>query len=203
MAVHCGKFDGNIPFYESANWESTRAALDQLIDLETTARDCRAFRQARGVPSADALLHLALVYGISDLSLPGTAAWAGIGGIADLSAVALYERLCNAGPWLETIVQTFLQQRSAASPLPGLTMPVRLIDGTCVSGPKNKGSDYRLHFDYRPQDGRFGAVVLGDGHLAEGFHHFTPKPGELFLGDRAYATVRGITHILAGDGHVL
>jgi hypothetical protein len=144
-----------------------------------------------------------LAYGISDLSLSATATWAGSGGIADLSAVALYNRLRKAGPWIEGLWQTLLRQQVKVSPLPGLNMPVRLIDGSCVSGRKSKGTDYRLHFDYHPQDGRFGDVVLGDGRMSEGFHHFTPKPGELFLGDRAYATVRSITHVLAAHGHVL
>lgn len=202
MAVYCKGTLGTIALHEGADW----AALLQIlsgIDLVTTARQTKALIRRRGVPDAESLLRLALAYAVGNLSLRSTAAWAALTGVADLCDVSLLDRLRNAGPWLEQLWQTLLQQRIAETPLPGLGLTVRLIDATCISRPGSHGTDFRLHLDYRPQQACFAAALVSDAHQSEGFHHFTPAQGELFVGDRAYAKAKGLRHVLAQGGHFL
>jgi hypothetical protein len=87
--------------------------------------------------------------------------------------------------------------------MPGLGLAVRLVDATCVSPPGSKGTEWRLHMDYRPLEGRFGGAVLTNGRTAEGFHHFAAQPGELVVGDRAYAKARSLEAIHKPGAHFL
>jgi hypothetical protein len=202
MAVYCKGTLGTTTLHDGADW----AAILRLmagVNLDVTARQTRALLRRRGVPDAEALLRLVLAYAVSGLSLRSTAAWASMAGVADLCDVSLMERISNSTKWLDLLWQTLLHQQMQSLGLPGLGMTVRLIDATGVSGPKSSGTDYRLHLDYRPQDACFAAALISDGHQSEGFRHFTPAPGDLFIGDRGYAKAKEIRHVLDGYGHVL
>ncbi len=57
-------------------WAQVEHEIRAVINLEDSAEASGAFRQARGVPSAAALLRLAMIYGVCGLSLRQTCAWA-------------------------------------------------------------------------------------------------------------------------------
>src|SRR5947199_10385249 len=75
-------------------WSSALARISELVPIEETARQFKAFLRARGIKSASDLLRLALVYA-SGNSLLGSSAWAKAGAIAEVSGPALYKRLGN------------------------------------------------------------------------------------------------------------
>jgi hypothetical protein len=179
------------------SWPAVQAFISQFIDLDATAKSTRALMRGRGVRDAASLLRLALAYAVNRLSLRGTTAWARASGVASLSDPSLLDRLRNAAPWLELIWQSLLQQRLSARSLPKLNRTVRLIDATSVSGPHSRGSEWRLHMDYRLLDGCFGAAMLSDGRLSEGLHHFSFQPGELVVADRGYAKATGLLKVVA------
>jgi hypothetical protein len=202
MAVYCKGILGTTTLHDGEDWTAVLQMLAE-VNLAATARQTKAMVRRRGVRDAAALLRLVLAYGVSGFSLRTTAAWAGMAGIAELCDVSLMDRIRNASDWLDLLWQALLTQQTQAAVLPGLNLAVRLIDATCVSAPKSSGTDYRLHLDYRPQEGRFGAACLTDGRQAEGFHHFMPRPGELLVGDRAYAKAKDIAYVLAAGAHLL
>jgi hypothetical protein len=202
MAACCNEILGTIALHEPADWLAVLQHLHE-IDLAATAKEKEAFQRARGVPSAEALLRLVFAYALSPLSLRGTAAWASQAGVAELGNESLLERLRNAAEWLESLWTTLLHHQIGTAALPGLDLPLRIIDATCVSSPRSKGTDFRLHVDYRPQEARFGAALLTDGHGSEGFHHFTFKAGELAIADRGYAKARGLRHVLDAGAQFL
>jgi|SRR5579859_4666958 len=189
--------------FEDGGWSELLSHLPRHIDLAATARETKAFIRARGVPDAARLLRLALAYGVSGLSLRSVAAWASQAGVADVSDVSLLDRLRNAAGWLDQLWQSVLGERIAPVAMPGLGLAVRLIDATSFSSPRAKTTEWRLHMDYRPVEGRFGAAVLTDGRQSEGFHLFEAAPGELMVGDRGYAKARGLAKIHASQGHFL
>jgi hypothetical protein len=180
-------------------WPAVEACVSQSIDLRATAKASGALVRARGVRDAPSLLRLALAYAVNRMSLRVTAAWAEANGVATLCDVSLLDRLRNAAGWLEQIWQSLLQQRVEAAALPKLDRVVRLVDATTVSRPRSAGTEWRLHMEYRPLDGCFGAVMLSDGRESEGFHHFGFRPGELAVGDRGYAKAKGLAQVVA-DG---
>lgn len=188
--------------YDS-DWSNVAGLVSGSLDLTETARRSKAFVRARGVPDAASLLRLALVYGTSALSLRGTAAWAEAAGVASVCDVSLLERLRNASDWLEEIWQTLLAERLSGLALPRLERVVRLVDATSISAPGSAGTDWRLHLEYRPAEGRFAAAVLSDGRTAEGFRHFTFGKGDLAVGDRAYAKARDLARVAAAEADFL
>ena len=78
--------------------------------IAASARETKAFRRARGVPGAVALLRLALAYYLRQGGLRSTAAWASAVGLADISNVALLNRLRGCGatrghaPWMAPVL---------------------------------------------------------------------------------------------------
>ena len=81
--------------------------------IAASARAAKAFRRARGVPDAAALLRLVLAYCLRHGGLRSTASWASAVGLADISNVALLNRLRGCGDWLAALVGFLL---AAAAP---------------------------------------------------------------------------------------
>jgi hypothetical protein len=189
--------------YEDTSWAEILGRLSSDLDLATTARETKAFIRSRGVRDPATLLRLALAYGAGGLSPRRTVAWAEAANVARISDVSLLDRLRNAKDWSELLWRTKLERLAPPVPLPGLDLSVRLIDATSISRPGSTGTDWRLHMDYRPLEGRFGGAVLSDGRTSEGFHHFTAGPGELVVGDRGYAKAKGLQAIHEAGGHFL
>src|SRR6476646_10868919 len=81
--------------------------------IAASARETKAFRRARGVPGAVALLRLALAYYLRQGGLRSTAAWASAVGLADMVGGLL----------------------AAAAPTASRGRLIRLIDATAVPKP--------------------------------------------------------------------
>ena len=118
-------------------WQATLAQLGGPAAIEASAREARAFLRPRAVKSATDLLRLILAYCLGGMGLRSTSAWAASAGLADLSNVALLQRLRNCGAWMEQLVGTLLGGGSV--PAAG-GRRIRLLDGTTV--PK-AGKDVR------------------------------------------------------------
>jgi hypothetical protein len=155
-------------------WQTTLTRLGGAAAIEMSAREKRAFLRPRAVKSAVDLLRLIMAYCLGGMGLRSTSAWAASAGLADLSNVALLQRLRNCGMWMEHLVGQLLGP-SAAPVASGHR--IRLFDGTTV--PKAKREDrennglWRLHcaFDL-PAELR---VII------EGGHDFHPRRSPVFI----------------------
>ena len=132
-------------------WESLLAVLPRGFDLEKTLRESGGLVRRRSIRSAEALLRLLLVYGLSNQSLRATASWAQAQGVARLSDVALLKRLRRAAPWIGQLLTAKLTERIDGLGAPPLGYRLRIVDATTASTPGSKGTDYRIHlgFDLR------------------------------------------------------
>jgi len=74
---------------------------------------------------------------------------------------------------------------------------LRLADGTCVSKPGSKGTDWRVHGVLDLGSGGFSHLELTDKHGAEALDRGAPVPGEIRIGDRNYARVPVLKRFLA------
>ena len=99
-------------------WVYIRGELPD--NLEETAQKCKALRRRKGVDSAANLLRVILTYGVTDLSLKATAAWASSVKLADLSGVGLFYRLEQSREWLSELISTMLNERVRPSVSSGL-----------------------------------------------------------------------------------
>lgn len=170
-------------------------------DLEGSARAKLAIVRKREVQSAGDLLRLALCYGLCDLSLRETAAWAKLLGIGELSAPAVFKRLKGAADWLGHLVLEWMQERGLA--MPDAKMAVRILDATAISTPGSTGTDWRVHLGLDLARLRITSVELTGPEGGETLVRHQIRPHEIVVGDRGYGHRAGIAHALEARGHVV
>ena len=144
------------------NWSSLVDHILGDLDLDKLALSTRALRRRRGVPDARALLRLALARGPGGLSLRETAAWAQLARVADLTDASLNDRLHQSCEFLSEIVASMLRAKTPGSDFRWPGRVLRISDGSCVSKPGSKGTDWRVHAVYDLESIRISGVS-GDG----------------------------------------
>lgn len=190
-----------------SRWSGVTSYLSKHVDLDASAREHGALVRRRGVRSAADLLHLALLYGPGGLSLRSTASFAVEAGIADVCDVSLLDRLRNCPEWLENMLGQLLAHkrgRAAIGQDTGQTigqdigrpgqMRLAIVDGSTVSSPGAKGSDWRLHARYDPAYGGFTDLQITPARQAEALDRVSVLPGDLILHDRGYGRAGNLAH---------
>src|SRR5450631_2104440 len=170
------------------------------LDLDTLARETKAIQRDRKIGGGANLLRLALARGPGGFSLRQSSGWVSLLAIAELSNPGVHYRLKQAVAFLAALVALLLAAKvpGANSRWPGRTL--RLSDGTCVSKPGSKGTDWRVHGVFDLGSGGFSHLELTDKHGAEGLDRGAPLAGEIRIGDRNYARVPVLKRFLAAGG---
>jgi hypothetical protein len=183
---------------DSEGWPEIVARLGGSAALAASAFEHEAFRRQRGVRSPTDLLRLAMIYGPGGHSLRVTAGMAAIQGIADISDVALMNRLANAAPWLEALCT---QRLAALAPPGGQDLTLRIVDGSRLEGPGR--SCWQLHACYDTAAARLCDATITTMKHGERLDILAPRPGELRIGDRGYPRPEGLTNTLKAGAEVL
>lgn len=160
------------------------------LDLDALAFETKAIQRKRNIDGGANLLRLALARGPGGFSLRQTAGWVSLLEIAELSNPGVHYRLKQAVAFLAALVGRLLAAKTPGANLrwPGRTL--RLADGTCVSKPASKGTDWRVHGVFDLASGGFSHLELTDEHGAEALERGAPIAGEIRIGDRNYARCR-------------
>jgi len=181
-------------------WEEALRTIP--VDLEQTARETKALQRCREVRQATDLLRLVLAYCVCDWPLRLVGLWAHLKRIGRLSDVAVMKRVQNAKPWLESLVVVMLKARRvelrAAHPV-----RVRIVDGSSISIPGSRGTDYRLHLSFDLGSQRMDGIEITDVHGAETLARHPGQAGDIWLADRGYAICPGVGTILKAKGEVV
>lgn len=186
---------------ELGGWSRLQMRLGGLRAMAASAREHKAFRRARGVPDAGTLLRLAMMYGPGGQSLRIAAALAEAEGLAELSDIALQNRLRNAADWLEALCQDYLHE-IASELAPEQTGDVlRLIDASVFSGPGGKA--WRLHLCFAPCAARMVRACLTPMQQGERLDRVPMQAGELRTGDRGYPQPAGLRETRDAGADVL
>jgi len=177
-------------------------------DWQDKAKSLGALRRCRKVPDAKALLRILLIHLAEGCSLRETALRARRGGIADVSDVAILDRLRQTEEWFRWMNSELMAQWVVRQPqaIFGDRWNVQIADGTEVTEPGPTGSTWRIHYVIGLPSLRCSSVEVTDsegrGH-GETLARFAVSAGDLLLGDRAYGTARGIDHIVKRGGDVI
>lgn len=189
------------------------------ISLEEYATEHKLHHRTRNPISAAAILQFCLMWGTGVYTLRELAALGKALKIFDISDVALLKRLRKAKDFLNALVQDVLTAQISSNGLVEMGKALQLV---CVDGSRFRGrlgtypeGNYILHYGYRLTISDWGASaktdffeftqVSGEGNgesLAREGCRF--RKGDIILGDRAYATGRGIKAVLdAGADFIL
>jgi hypothetical protein len=124
--------------------------------------------------------------------------------LAELSNVALLQRLRRSGDWLALLVGQALARRV---PSAGRGRCIRIVDGTSVpkagGSAKKKSQLWRIHSAFDLPDERFGHFLLTDQQEGEKLDLIPVIKGEIRLADRAYMQPDRIAAVLAQGGDVV
>jgi hypothetical protein len=170
------------------------------------AKELGALRRCRKIPNADTLLRVLLLHLAEGCSLRETSALARRGGLADLSDVAIMDRLRMSSEWFrwmnEQIMHVWVERQPMA--VFGTRWNIRIVDGTRVCEPGPTGSSWQIHYSIGiPSLACDELAASPNGELGETFKRFTVRPGDLLIGDRAYGVRPGIFHVVQAGGDVL
>lgn len=170
------------------------------------AKELGALRRCRKMRDAATLLRVLLMHLAEGYSLRETAARARQANLAELSDVAIMDRLRQSGEWFRWMNVELMRRWVARQPesVLGSRWPIRLVDSTRIKEPGPTGSSWSVHYSIRLPSLACAELQVGDPHDAgESFRRFAIQPGELFMGDRVYGVRPGIFHVLGGGGQVL
>lgn len=167
------------------------------LDLDALALETKAIQRKRKIDGGVSLLRLALALGPGGFSLRQASGWVSLLEIAELSNPGVHYRLKQAVAFLAALVGRLLAVKAPGAKLrwPGRTL--RLADGTCVSKPGSKGTDWRVHGVFDLGSGGFSHLELTDKHGAEALERGAALAGEIRIGDRNYARVAALKRFLA------
>jgi hypothetical protein len=178
-----------------ADWPGLLVRLAGSLDLEALALETRALVRRRGVPDAKALLRLALARGPGGISLRQIAAWAQLTGVADLTDASLNDRLHQSRDFLAAIVASLLH---AKAPCPRFRdRSIRVADGSCVSKPGSRGTDWRVHGVYDLGSGGFSNLELTDKHGGDALDRSVGIEREILIADRGYSAAKALRRFMA------
>jgi hypothetical protein len=180
------------------DWEYVRTLLPG--DLEESAYRSGALLRCRNISDAACFMRIALAYAVSDLSLKDVAAWASALQLAEITGPGLFYRLRQAEEWLEQVLGRVLSDQV---PHAAGGLRLRVVDATVLNGPGQKAVQWRAHVSIDPSTGSIRAVELTDDSGGEKFsrHHF--RAHEVVLGDRGYATARGLYAVGQQEAHAV
>lgn len=173
-------------------WPYLMAFLGGAARVNALAEQTGAFTRARKIESPEVLLRLILIWAVAERSLMDTAAIAAEAGLADVSDVALVKRFGKAGDWLAALVSDLLVE--AQPPLPKAAR-VRVLDATGVTRAGKRGTDRRLHLSMDLGSNRIESLELTNVKGTEGLERFSARASEILIGDRAYGSRAGMTHV--------
>jgi len=185
--------------------------FDYLVRLfpagwEEQAKALGALRRCRKIPDARTLLRVLLIHLAEGCSLRETAVRASQGGVAEVSDVAIMDRLRQSAQWFRWMSSKLMKTWDIRPPADvyGPSRRVRVVDGTRVKEPGPTGSSWCIHYSIGLPSLRCEELSVHDVHgNGETFARFSVRPGDLFLGDLVYGVRPGIFHVVRGGGDVL
>lgn len=176
-----------------ANWEELAQEHKQLQTQYGNAK----------ITNANDLLRLILVHAAADLPLRQTVALVAESGGPDISPMRLHKKMIRAKPYLHALVTGMVEMPADLSPEIWSGYDISLVDATGVSRPGSVNGDARIHTRIRLSDLAYVEAHATGLECGETFCRFSPKPGELIIGDRGYCQARGVAHIVDSGADLL
>jgi len=186
------------------NEDNIRLLMKQLPEgYEFASKETGAMqRKGKVVKDPSDLMWLMLTHLSQGQTLVNMSALCEASGIGRLSDVGFMNRLVNCGDWFKWTLQQ-LSPASVADYLKpkGLgNYRVLAVDASDVnSGVSKFSTSWHLHFALDIFTLTSHEFKITDNKTGETLTNFTATKGDLFLGDRVYASKKGISHCLSNE----
>lgn len=192
-------------------WEELMAEDWRVIEgflpegWEEKAEELGAWERLRCFDSKEMLLRTLLIHIALGCSLKETAVRASEAGFADVSAVALFKRLKKCSEWLRWLAAGVIDKWlvSSSHGLCPSDLPLKIIDGTTVQEPGAKGTSWRVHYAIRLPSMTCEEFKVTSPKQGESLKHFSVKPGDVCVVDRAYVYRGQIAYVVGKGGDVV
>ena len=193
-----------VPVDDDDDWETLISFLPE--DWREKGKELGAFkRDLRSFNNYESVLRSLLIHLVDGCSLRETAVRIRVGGIADVTDVALLNRLNHAGEWFRWLATELMKDwmpRLPAEVFPKGVNP-RIVDGTHISEPGSTGSNWRIHYSIGLGSLRCDEMKVTTPKIGETFKNFRVDPGDVLVGDRGYSHRAGVEYVIRKEGHVI
>jgi hypothetical protein len=180
---------------EEQQVEQALRVLGKRVDLAGSAAYSRALVRKRVIQTAENLLRMVMVYGLTDFSLRMVGLWATVMEWGSLSKNGVRKRLRQCQTWIGMLIVALLVANRLNVPRPN-GYHYRLIDVSNVSQPGSHKIDWRLHLDWSPNGMGIEGVQLTDRSQGETLTRWQFQPNDLVLADRIYGVARSLGVLL-------
>ena len=173
---------------------------------EKKAKELGALRRCRKIPDAKTLLHIMLIHLAGGCSLRETAVQARLGGIADVTDVAILARLKQCGEWFRWMNERLIAQWVPHRPCMALGENRRplIVDATKIAEPGPTGSTWTALYSIELPSLRCRQFYVLDYHNGgETFRKLIVQKGDVLIADRVYGSAPGIAHVVKNGGDVI
>lgn len=160
-------------------------------------------KRKRNIKSTSVLLRIFLIHLADGCSLRETAARANEGRLADVSAVSLQKKLNkDLADWFRWMSLELLKTKGLELKPPAWLQAYRVksVDASVISEPGSTGTDWRLHYSLDMFTLQCDQFEITRPDVGESFVNFNINKGDLYIGDRAYGRLKGMSHVLEYGG---
>jgi hypothetical protein len=171
-------------------------------DYEDICFESGAIVRRRGVTSPGDLMMLSLFHLLNGCSLVEVSEIARLADLGAVSDVAFMKRFENCAKWFMRINEEMADNALCDYQMPGWLEGYRVIavDASDVREKGRSGRLWRLHYALDIFKMRSLEYKITTQKTGEALTNFAVADKDLFIADRAYCTINGISHCLRGGG---
>lgn len=175
----------------------TREELFKIMPegYEKACWETKAMSRKNGLQNEKDLLTLCLFYAY-DHSLIEVQSYAKAAGIYDISDVGFMKRFSRCGNWFKWIIEHLAPSEIVQYPKPEILNDyhVLAVDATDIVAGGKANQKWHIHYALDLFTLSCAMFKLTPETTGESLKNFDLKPGDLVLGDRAYASLSGIEY---------
>lgn len=175
----------------------TREELIKMLPegYEKACWETKAMTRKRGLQSEKDLLTLCLFYGYNH-SLVEVQSYAKAAGIYDISDVGFMKRFSRCGDWFDWIIENLTPSEIMKYSKPEILEKyhVLAVDATDITSGGSATQKWHIHYALNLFTLTCSEFKLTPETTGESLANFEFKPNDLVIGDRAYASLKGIEY---------
>lgn len=182
------------------DWEEVTELLPE--GWKEKAKELGALKRRRNIKNPEDLLAMNLLYASEGGSYQATSTLMKMSAGISLDKNAVYGRILSSAEWLKWLAEGVCREKGMVSEKPSFLQEhnVVLCDASELSIKGSAGGDYYLHFAFDLFRFACRDVLFTSIKEGEKLSLHSVKPGDIYIGDRAYGTISGMEYVREHEG---